>query len=388
MLRAASNRVRLAGSRIDLTHTRRRLPSQRGVSNFTRSCQPARRGISSASNPWTRARFWLERRRLYVLASGLSRKWWIRRPLRAGRYVVLGGLLFASMKEIGSIEYANDPARKERELLEAVVASAGGVWYTCDEGSAPLDRTRRVEDRVRPVVARCVEGARELARRDLERAKASGVRDDVEEAQAAVDRMRRPWRAVVVCTSDQGKPLINAWVTALCPRTVFVTEALVEQLDPTPDELALCIGHELGHLLCGHTEGRLHLRAALAYAELVFLPFLDPTGLLTLMGAMGFQRSAELYLAKHSRTNEEEADAVSLTIAALACYAVTRGASFMRKLGEATGSRPTSWWATHPATEDRYADLTRLAVGVHRDVYAPRCNTVRHRFNAVVLGRR
>lgn len=60
----------------------------------------------------------------------------------------------------------------------------------------------------------------------------------------------------------------------------------------------------------------------------------------------------------------------------------------MRKLGEATGSRPTSWWATHPATEDRYADLTRLAVGVHRDVYAPRCNTVRHRFNAVVLGRR
>ena len=35
--------------------------------------------------------------------------------------------------------------------------------------------------------------------------------------------------AVVVGTPDGGLPFINAWVTALCPRTVFVTEALVEE---------------------------------------------------------------------------------------------------------------------------------------------------------------
>ena len=78
----------------------------------------------------------------------------------------------------------------------------------------------------------------------------------------------------------------------LSPRTVFVTEALVEELDPTPDELALCIGHELGHLICGHTEDRIYLKAMLAYAELILLAFLDPTGLLTLLGAMGFQNTA------------------------------------------------------------------------------------------------
>ena len=42
-------------------------------------------------------------------------------------------------------------------------------------------------------------------------------------------------------------------------------------------------------------------KAMLAYAELILLAFLDPTGLLTLLGAMGFQNTAELFLAAHSR---------------------------------------------------------------------------------------
>jgi Zn-dependent protease with chaperone function len=328
-----------------------------------------------------RAQRWLERRRAYRLASSLASKWWIRRPLRAGRYVVLGGVLFASGREIGSIEYANDPAAKERELLEAVIRSAGGVRASVDGLNAiaalpPTNRTKRVEARVRPVVARCVEGARELARRRLEKAKVSGVKRDIDEAQALVDKISRPWKAVVVGTPDGGRPFINAWVTALCPRTVFVTEALVEELDPTPDELALCIGHELGHLICGHTEDRIYLKAMLAYAELILLAFLDPTGLLTLLGAMGFQNTAELFLAKNSRENETEADATGLTIAALACYDVRRGTHFMRKLSEATGSRPTSWWATHPATEDRYADLRSSSLGVHENVYGSHCTAV------------
>ena len=345
----------------------------------------AQRGSTLASKEWgtlrERATRWLERRRAYRLASSLASKWWIRRPLRAGRYVVLGGVLFASGREIGSIEYANDPVAKERELLEAVIRSAGGVRASVDGSNTiaalpPTKRTKRVDARVQPVVARCVAGARELARRRLEKAKASGVKSDIDEAQALVNKISRPWKAVVVGTPDGGLPFINAWVTALCPRTVFVTEALVEELDPTPDELALCIGHELGHLVCGHTEDRIYLKAMLAYAELILLAFLDPTGLLTLLGAMGFQNTAELFLAKYSRDNETEADATGLKIAALACYDVRRGTHFMRKLSEATGSRPTSWWATHPATEDRYADLRSSSLGVHENVYGSHCTAV------------
>ena len=85
-------------------------------------------------------------------------------------------------------------------------------------------------------------------------------------------------------------------------------------------------------------------------------------------------RAAEL-LKKFGR-NELEADATGLTIAALACYDVRRSTHFMRKLSEATGSRPTSWWATHPATEDRYADLRRSSLGVHQDVYGSHCTAV------------
>ena len=80
---------------------------------------------------------------------------------------MLGGVLFASGREIGSIEYANDPVAKERELLEAVIRSAGGVRASVDGLNAiaalpPTKRTKRVEARVQPVVARCVAGAREL----------------------------------------------------------------------------------------------------------------------------------------------------------------------------------------------------------------------------------
>ena len=379
MLLAASRRFVQAGSRLVLT--RRLQPAQLDLSLALRSRARTLASTRSGLTLRERATRWLERRRLYRVASSLASKWWIRRPLRAGRYVVLGGVLFASGREIGSIEYANDPVAKERELLEAVIRSAGGVRASVDGLNAiaalpASTRTKRVEVRVQPVVARCVAGARELARRRLAKAKASGVKSDVDEAQALVDKISRPWKAVVVGTPDGGRPLINAWVTALCPRTVFVTEALVEELDPTPDELALCIGHELGHLICGHTEDRIYLKAMLAYAELILLAFLDPTGLLTLLGAMGFQNSAELFLAKNSRENEVEADATGLTIAALACYDVRRGTHFMRKLSEATGSRPTSWWATHPATEDRYADLRRSSLGVHENVYGSHCTAV------------
>ena len=139
----------------------------------------------------------------------------------------MGGVLFASGREIGSIEYANDPVAKERELLEAVIRSAGGVRASVDGLNAiaalpPTNRTKRVEARVQPVVARCVAGARELARRRLEKAKASGVKSDVDEAQALVDKISRPWKAVVVGTPDGGRPLINAWVTALCPRLSLI----------------------------------------------------------------------------------------------------------------------------------------------------------------------
>jgi Zn-dependent protease with chaperone function len=39
---------------------------------------------------------------------------------------------------------------------------------------------------------------------------------------------------------------VNGYVTALCPRRVFITQGLFKKLEPTDDELAFLIGHELG----------------------------------------------------------------------------------------------------------------------------------------------
>ena len=116
MLLSRARSAALRASHARLAQSRQpafRVVAQRGASS--------QRGFQEWGTLRERATRWLERRRAYRLASSLASKWWIRRPLRAGRYVVLGGVLFASGREIGSIEYANDPVAKERELLEAVI---------------------------------------------------------------------------------------------------------------------------------------------------------------------------------------------------------------------------------------------------------------------------
>ena len=124
MLLSRARSAAVQASRARLAQSRLLQPAYRLASS--------QRGLQEWGTLRERATRWLERRRAYRLASSLASKWWIRRPLRAGRYVVLGGVLFASGREIGSIEYANDPVAKERELLEAVVRSAGGVRASID----------------------------------------------------------------------------------------------------------------------------------------------------------------------------------------------------------------------------------------------------------------
>ena len=74
-------------------------------------------------------------------------------------------------------------------------------------------------------------------------------------------------------------------------------------------------GHELAHLLLGHTEEKLYLNANVYLFQLIVLAFLDPTGLLPFFGAESLRQTASLFLAKNSRSHEDEADRVGLEIA-------------------------------------------------------------------------
>lgn len=316
----------------------------------------------------------------YRFAKFAFEKWWVRRAVRAARVVAIGGALFGSGRQLGIVEYANDPASKEAELLEAVARGAGATRvHVCGERRASCPELQRKEGQVEPVVRRCLEAARALCAARLDAADAgSGARAD---AEAALARVSGAWKVVLFSTSEERPPMVNAFVSGVCPRTVFVSEGLLDVLRPTADELGFCLGHELSHLLHGHTEEKIYWRAATGCVQLAVLAFLDPSGLFAFAGAEFLQRAADLLLASHSRDHEDEADLTGLRIAASACFDARHAASFMSKLADHGGRGPASWLATHPSSDDRQARLAALARDIHAGApeYAARCRLVRSR---------
>jgi len=61
--------------------------------------------------------------------------------------------------------------------------------------------------------------------------------------------MKGDWHYIVTTAPD-----VNAFVTDLCPHRIFVHEGLLKECTPTDDELALILGHEISHLIYGHSE--------------------------------------------------------------------------------------------------------------------------------------
>lgn len=86
-------------------------------------------------------------------------------------------------------------------------------------------------------------------------------------------QLKGEWH-VIVSSSDT----INAFVTSICPRRIFVNRGLFS-VNPTEEELAMVLSHEISHLMMGHGEARADMQFYLAMGQLVLLSIIDPTGL-------------------------------------------------------------------------------------------------------------
>jgi len=132
----------------------------------------------------------------------------------------------------------------------------------------------------------------------------------------------------------------------------------------TDDHLAMLLGHELAHVVHGHTSKSVNLAAKTKGLQLVFLSVLDPTGLFTLLieVLMGSALHYGVSLP-NSRHNELEADATGLRITARALYDPHEASVFFERMSafsEATGQKASpSWTSTHPKHEDRIAALRK-----------------------------
>jgi len=153
---------------------------------------------------------------------------------------------------------------------------------------------------------------------------------------------------VNVISSDE----VNAW--CMPGGKIAVYSGLLTKLNPTDEELAAVMGHEISHALREHSREQ--------YSQAV-----TQGALITLAGAVfglseatqGIsQRAVELLVnLPHSRTDETEADRIGVELAARSGYDPRAAVSLWEKMGKVGGGKPPEWLSTHPSDQSRTRDL-------------------------------
>jgi len=135
---------------------------------------------------------------------------------------------------------------------------------------------------------------------------------------------------------------------------IYVTNSLYNTV--TEDELAGVLGHEIGHVVCRHSQKRLR-RILLWNIAMNQINSKDTKTLLTI--------AAALKDLSYSRQNEYEADRYGVILAARAGYSPWGLPYFLKRIKEKyEKNRPShlaSLLRTHPITENRIKRATTLA---------------------------
>ena len=163
------------------------------------------------------------------------------------------------------------------------------------------------------------------------------------------------WSVKVVDDPDQ----VNAWCMPGGKMAIYT--GLLQKVDPSDDELAQVMGHEVAHALANHG------------AEKMSVAMASQLGVIAIRAAAANTRYADLALQgaplaaalavnlPNSRTAEREADRIGIELAAKAGYDPRAATTLWEKMGKVGGKSPVEFLSTHPAPENRSQTLSRLA---------------------------
>jgi predicted Zn-dependent protease len=132
---------------------------------------------------------------------------------------------------------------------------------------------------------------------------------------------------------------------------------LVQKLDPTDDELAQVMGHEISHALLNHTGERMSVALATQLGVAAGAVASDHPA--ATAAALGTAAALAITLP-NSRGSEAEADRIGIEIAAKAGYDPRAAATLWQKMAKAGGSGPPQFLSTHPSPENRQQALAAL----------------------------
>jgi predicted Zn-dependent protease len=148
---------------------------------------------------------------------------------------------------------------------------------------------------------------------------------------------------------------VNAWCMAGGRMAVYT--GLIEKIQPSDDELAQVMGHEISHALANHTAERMSVAMATSAGVAVAGILSDNS-----VAAMGVAAAAAQLAVQlpNSRTSESEADEIGIELAAKAGYDPRAAVTLWQKMGAASGEGPPQFMSTHPAPENRQQRLGEL----------------------------
>jgi predicted Zn-dependent protease len=149
---------------------------------------------------------------------------------------------------------------------------------------------------------------------------------------------------------------VNAWCMAGGRMAVYT--GLLEQIQPTDDELAQVMGHEISHALANHTAEKMSVAMA-TQVGVVAAGVLADDNAGAVMGAAALAAQFAVGLP-NSRTAENEADEIGIEIAAKAGYDPNAAVTLWQKMGAAGGEGPPQFMSTHPSPANRQQRLGEL----------------------------
>jgi predicted Zn-dependent protease len=149
---------------------------------------------------------------------------------------------------------------------------------------------------------------------------------------------------------------INAWCMAGGRMAVYT--GLITQLDPTDDELAQVLAHEISHALANHTAERMSV--ALATQAGVLLAGVLSEDSQKTMSRAAIAAAVAVQLP-NSRSAESEADEIGIELAAKAGYNPNAAVSLWQKMANVSGGGPPQFLSTHPSPGNRQEKLAELA---------------------------
>ena len=159
------------------------------------------------------------------------------------------------------------------------------------------------------------------------------------------------WSVVVI---DDPK-MVNAWCMAGGRMAIYT--GLLAQVEPTDDELAQVMAHEISHALAKHTAEKMSRQIATSVGVVAVGVVADNSAVALSGAALTAMLAVNL---PGSRAAEKEADRMGIELAAKAGFNPAAAGTLWEKMGAASKSGTPQFLSTHPDPENRQSELAKL----------------------------